>query len=48
MTIYFYKVGAPYGYFSNFSPHRIHIDGQDWQTVEHYYQAQKYVGSPEE
>jgi ribA/ribD-fused uncharacterized protein len=48
MTIYFYKVEDPYGYFSNFSPHGIHIQGQDWQTVEHYYQAQKYVGSPNE
>lgn len=46
MTIYFYKVEDPYGYFSNFSPHGIHMKGQDWQTVEHYYQAQKYLGSP--
>jgi len=46
MTIYFYKVENPYGYLSNFSPHGIYIDGADWPTVEHYYQAQKYVGSP--
>ncbi len=45
MTIYFYKVGDPYGCFSNFSPHGIHLDGCDWPTVEHYYQAQKFVGT---
>ncbi len=46
MVIYFYKVWEPYGCFSNFSPHGINIQGIYWDTVEHYYQAQKYVGSP--
>lgn len=45
MTIYFYKVNEPYGCFSNFSPHGIHLQGTDWSTVEHYYQAQKFVGT---
>ncbi|MBE9004800.1 NADAR family protein [Fortiea sp. LEGE XX443] len=45
MTIYFYKVWQPYGCFSNFSPHPIQIHGTYWSTVEHYYQAQKFVGS---
>lgn len=45
MIIYFYKVEEPYGCFSNFSPHNINLDGQDWRTVEHYYQAQKFVGT---
>lgn len=45
MTIYFYKVWEPYGCFSNFSPHGIEIRGTYWSTVEHYYQAQKFVGS---
>ncbi|OUL37407.1 Swarming motility protein ybiA [Nostoc sp. T09] len=45
MTIYFYKVWQPYGCFSNFSPHGIQIQGIYWPTVEHYYQAQKFVGS---
>jgi N-glycosidase YbiA len=44
MTIYFYKVWQPYGCFSNFSPHGIQIQGTYWSTVEHYYQAQKFVG----
>jgi ribA/ribD-fused uncharacterized protein len=48
MTIYFYKVDNPYGCFSNFSPHPIQIEGLEWQTVEHYYQAQKFVGSENE
>lgn len=48
MTIYFYKVDDPYGCFSNFSPHGIHLLGQDWMTVEHYYQAQKFVGTEDE
>ncbi|MBD2597583.1 Swarming motility protein ybiA [Nostoc sp. MBR 210] len=45
MTIYFYKVWQPYGCFSNFSSHPIQIQGTYWSTVEHYYQAQKFVSS---
>jgi N-glycosidase YbiA len=45
MTIYFYKVDEPYGCFSNFSLHKIEIQGVWWLTVEHYYQAQKFVGT---
>ena len=48
MTIYFYKVWQPYGCFSNFSLHPIEINDIYWATVEHYYQAQKFVGSPDE
>lgn len=48
MAIYFYKVDAPYGCFSNFSPHPIYCVGYDWPTVEHYYQAQKFVGTKNE
>ncbi len=48
MIIYFYKVDEPYGCFSNFSPHSICINGQNWLTVEHYYQAQKFVTSDDE
>lgn len=45
MTIYFYKVWEPYGCFSNFSLHPIQLEGTYWQTVEHYYQAQKFLGT---
>jgi len=48
MTIYFYKVGDPYGCFSNFSPHPIDLKGQQWLTSEHYYQAHKFVGTSNE
>ncbi len=47
MFIYFYNVTDPYGCFSNFSPHGIELDGICWLTVEHYYQAQKFVGTPD-
>ncbi|MEM1366582.1 MAG: NADAR family protein [Cyanobacteria bacterium P01_H01_bin.15] len=47
MAILFYQVGAPYGCFSNFSPHAIHCAGLPWPTVEHYYQAHKFLGSPD-
>ncbi|PIA43410.1 hypothetical protein AQUCO_01900060v1 [Aquilegia coerulea] len=47
--ILFYKTWDPYGAFSNFSPHplRIHDENGDyvtWPTVEHYYQAHKFIG----
>lgn len=48
MTIYFYKVSDPYGCFSNFSVHPIEVEGLYWQTVEHYYQAQKFVRTENE
>lgn len=47
MPIYFYKEReAPYGCFSNFSPHGFDLDGLHWRTSEHYFQAQKFVGTP--
>lgn len=45
MAILFYKVSEPYGCFSNFSPHSITLGGYTWPTTEHYYQAQKFVGT---
>jgi N-glycosidase YbiA len=43
MTIYFYTTTDKYGMFSNFSRHGITIDGKYWPTVEHYFQAQKFL-----
>ena len=43
LKIYFYKVDDPYGCFSNFSPHPIELAGRTWATVEHYYQAHKFL-----
>jgi N-glycosidase YbiA len=48
MTIFFYKVCEPYGCFSNFSPHSIQLGGEIWQTSEHYYQAQKFMGTQDQ
>ncbi|ANV87749.1 MULTISPECIES: NADAR family protein [Cyanophyceae] len=41
--IYFYKAHDPYGCFSNFSLHPIHCEALDWPTVEHFYQAHKFL-----
>src|SRR6478735_7018565 len=46
--IHFYSVNAEYGSFSNFSPHPIRLKGKTWPTSEHYFQAQKFAGMPDE
>lgn len=46
MTIYFYSTREQYGCFSNFSLHGFQLDGVWWTTSEHYFQAQKFVGTP--
>ena len=45
MAIRFYKVNDEYGYFSNFSRHGFELDGKYWMTSEHYFQAQKFIGT---
>lgn len=46
-TIYFYvEREQPYGCFSNFSAHGFVLDELYWPTSEHYFQAQKFVGTP--
>lgn len=47
-VINFYSVNDDYGCFSNFSAHPIVLKGKRWPTSEHYYQAQKFVGEPDE
>lgn len=47
MTIYFYlEREKPYGCFSNFAPYGFVLDHRYWLTSEHYFQAQKFVGTP--
>ena len=47
MPIYFYSTREePYGCFSNFSPHGFMLNELWWHTSEHYFQAQKFVGTP--
>jgi ribA/ribD-fused uncharacterized protein len=48
MPIYFYSVRDAYGCFSNFSPHGVKLNGLWWPTTEHYFQAQKFVGTAHE
>jgi N-glycosidase YbiA len=40
--IKFYSTKDQYGVFSNFSKHKIGLDGTTWATTEHYFQAQKF------
>ncbi len=47
-VIHFYSVSGEFGCFSNFSPHPVALKGQTWPTSEHYFQAQKFPGAPDE
>jgi ribA/ribD-fused uncharacterized protein len=47
-VINFYSTTGEYGCFSNFSRHAIHLKGKRWPTSEHYFQAQKFAGEPDE
>jgi N-glycosidase YbiA len=47
-VIRFYSTTGEYGCFSNFSRHPIKMKGKVWKTSEHYFQAQKFAGLPEE
>jgi N-glycosidase YbiA len=46
--IHFYSTKGEYGCFSNFSAHAVHLKGKVWPTSEHYFQAQKFAGHPDE
>ncbi len=49
MALKFYQERSqPYGCFSNFSKHGFELDGKHWKTIEHYFQAMKYAGTPRE
>ncbi len=43
--IHFYSTAGEYGEFSNFAPFPIQLAGKTWPTAEHYFQAQKFVGT---
>ncbi len=47
-VIEFYSATGDYGCFSNFSRHSIFLKGKRWPTTEHYFQAQKFAGEPDE
>ncbi len=46
LQVRFYDKGQPFEEFSNFHPAPINIGGVTWPTSEHYFQAQKFTGSP--
>jgi N-glycosidase YbiA len=47
-VIKFYRTGDAYGEFSNFAAFPIRLKGVEWPTTEHYFQAQKFAGTPHE
>jgi len=44
-VIRFYRVNDAHGCFSNFYPAPIEKNGEVWPTSEHWFQAQKFVGT---
>ncbi len=40
-----FKTGE-FGFLSNFAHYPITIDGMEWPTSEHYYQASKFINDP--
>lgn len=48
MEIRFYSIRDEFGCFSNFAPYPIELKGKSWKTSEHYFQAQKFAGTPRE
>lgn len=46
--IEFYRTTGKYGYMSNFSKHAFVIGEKVWKTSEHYFQAKKFEGTPDE
>ena len=46
LPIYFYNRDDPYYQFTNFYECIIDLDSRKWRTTEHYFQAQKFVGTP--
>ena len=44
--IHFYNRDELYYEFTNFALYRVMIDDKVWPTTEHYFQAQKFIGTP--
>ena len=43
--INFYRLKDPYGEFSNYYVSPFTLQGKEWKTTEHYFQAQKHIGT---
>jgi N-glycosidase YbiA len=46
--IFFYSTKDEHGWMSNFFASPIVLKGKTWPTTEHYFQAQKFSGTPHE
>lgn len=44
--IRFHLKSGEHGWLSNFAPYPITLEGVEWPTSEHYYQAAKFTGDP--
>ena len=44
----FYSAQDEYGWFSNFSRHKVFYKGHSWPTSEHAFQAMKFEGTEHE
>jgi len=44
-SIRFYETDRPYGCFSNFARFPLRLDGAEWPTSEHAFQARKFTSS---
>ena len=42
-TVYFYAQTDAYSEFSNFAPYGVALEDRWWRTVEHYFQAMKFI-----
>jgi len=47
-VIRFYSTRDDYGCFSNFAAASFILKGRRWRTSEHFFQAQKFAGTPRE
>lgn len=47
MAIRFSSVTGEYGAFSNFAPYAFKLGGRTWPTSEHFFQANKFPGTPQ-
>jgi ribA/ribD-fused uncharacterized protein len=43
--IHFYSLRNQWGIFSNYFKGKFTLNGKEWPTVEHYFQAQKFAGT---
>ena len=44
-SIHFHSKSTEFDWLSNFSAHPITLENVRWPSVEHFYQAQKYLGT---